>query len=126
MRGTIGYFAPEWTSGMAITAKDDVYSYGMMMFEIISGRRNLKQPNDGKVWLYPTWAANTVITKGQPLTALSVPQRISPSIGALPLLISGSAPIMIKRTIAMADQPGSNGDNSGNPNDYQQKLEEIY
>ncbi|XP_074591142.1 G-type lectin S-receptor-like serine/threonine-protein kinase At2g19130 [Curcuma longa] len=39
-KGTIGYLAPEWIAGVAITAKADVYSYGMMLFEIISGRRN--------------------------------------------------------------------------------------
>lgn len=36
MRGTIGYLAPEWISGVAITPKVDVYSYGMLLFEIIS------------------------------------------------------------------------------------------
>ncbi|TVU01778.1 hypothetical protein EJB05_52774, partial [Eragrostis curvula] len=40
MRGTIGYLAPEWISGTEITSKVDVYSYGMVLFEIISGRRN--------------------------------------------------------------------------------------
>jgi len=40
MRGTIGYLAPEWISGTAITVKADVYSYGMMLFEIISRKRN--------------------------------------------------------------------------------------
>lgn len=40
MRGTRGYLAPEWISGAAITSKADVYSYGMMLFEIISGKRN--------------------------------------------------------------------------------------
>ncbi|PAN38101.1 hypothetical protein PAHAL_7G147200 [Panicum hallii] len=40
MRGTIGYLAPEWISGTAITPKVDVYSYGMVLLEIISGRRN--------------------------------------------------------------------------------------
>lgn len=40
MRGTIGYLAPEWISGEAITAKADVFSYGMMLFEMVSGRRN--------------------------------------------------------------------------------------
>ncbi|XP_048554889.1 G-type lectin S-receptor-like serine/threonine-protein kinase At2g19130 [Triticum urartu] len=39
-RGTIGYLAPEWIYGVAITAKVDVYSYGMVLLEIISGRRN--------------------------------------------------------------------------------------
>ncbi|CAN6358103.1 unnamed protein product [Urochloa humidicola] len=40
MRGTIGYIAPEWISGTAITSKVDVYSYGMVLLKIISGKRN--------------------------------------------------------------------------------------
>lgn len=39
-RGTAGYLAPEWISGVAITAKVDVYGYGMVLMEIISGRQN--------------------------------------------------------------------------------------
>jgi hypothetical protein len=42
VRGTIGYLAPEWITGEAITAKADVFSYGMMLFEIVSGRRNVE------------------------------------------------------------------------------------
>jgi hypothetical protein len=40
VRGTIGYLAPEWITGVAITPKVDVYAYGMVLLEIISGRRN--------------------------------------------------------------------------------------
>ncbi|CAN6228069.1 unnamed protein product [Urochloa humidicola] len=39
-RGTIGYLAPEWISGTAITSKVDVYSYGMVLLEIVSGKSN--------------------------------------------------------------------------------------
>jgi len=42
VRGTIGYLAPEWISGVPITAKGDVYSYGMVLLEIVSGRRNAR------------------------------------------------------------------------------------
>ncbi|KAF6981725.1 hypothetical protein CFC21_000184 [Triticum aestivum] len=40
IRGTAGYLAPEWLSGVAITPKIDVYSFGMVLLEIISGSRN--------------------------------------------------------------------------------------
>ncbi|KAG8081414.1 hypothetical protein GUJ93_ZPchr0007g4030, partial [Zizania palustris] len=42
-RGTVGYLAPEWISGVPITPKVDVYSFGMVLLEIISGTRNSPQ-----------------------------------------------------------------------------------
>ena len=57
MRGTVGYLAPEWISGVAITAKVDVYSYGMMLFEIISGKRNLEPSEARKPGFFPFLAA---------------------------------------------------------------------
>ncbi|CAM0880449.1 unnamed protein product [Alopecurus aequalis] len=57
MRGTIGYLAPEWISGLPITHKADVYSYGMMLLEIISGRRNAEKIKEGKFTYFPIFAA---------------------------------------------------------------------
>ncbi|PKI37975.1 hypothetical protein CRG98_041648 [Punica granatum] len=73
MRGTRGYLAPEWISGVAITAKADVYSYGMMLFEFVSGRRNSAQSDDGKVQFFPTWAAKK-LTEGGDLLELLDPR----------------------------------------------------
>uniref|UniRef100_A0A804RKA0 non-specific serine/threonine protein kinase n=2 Tax=Zea mays TaxID=4577 RepID=A0A804RKA0_MAIZE len=42
MRGTRGYLAPEWL-GSTITEKADVYSFGIVMVEMICGRRNLDE-----------------------------------------------------------------------------------
>ncbi|CAL5041250.1 unnamed protein product [Urochloa decumbens] len=42
VRGTVGYLAPEWIAGVPVTAKADVYSYGMVLLEIVSGRRNAR------------------------------------------------------------------------------------
>lgn len=40
MRGTRGYLAPEWLTSSAISDKTDVYSFGMVLLEIVSGRKN--------------------------------------------------------------------------------------
>ncbi|KAK9167640.1 hypothetical protein Scep_002831 [Stephania cephalantha] len=40
MRGTRGYLAPEWLTSSAISDKTDVYSYGMVLLELVSGRKN--------------------------------------------------------------------------------------
>ncbi|KAI4325253.1 hypothetical protein MLD38_030667 [Melastoma candidum] len=40
LRGTRGYLAPEWITNNPISEKSDVYSYGMVLLEIIGGRKN--------------------------------------------------------------------------------------
>ncbi|XP_057874149.2 G-type lectin S-receptor-like serine/threonine-protein kinase At2g19130 [Cryptomeria japonica] len=62
-RGTRGYLAPEWLSGVPITVKADVYSFGMTLLEIISGRRNSDLSVQESQHYFPTWAA-TQIHKG--------------------------------------------------------------
>ncbi|XP_060672795.1 G-type lectin S-receptor-like serine/threonine-protein kinase At2g19130 [Ziziphus jujuba] len=64
IRGTRGYVSPESISGVAITAKADVYSFGMMIFEIISGRRNSTYHIEGEVSFFPIWAAKITIEGG--------------------------------------------------------------
>ncbi|KAK9121251.1 hypothetical protein Syun_018868 [Stephania yunnanensis] len=73
MRGTWGYLAPEWISGVAITAKADVYSYGMTLLEILGGRRNVETPpsvftstriegaSQEDHWFFPPWAARQIV-----------------------------------------------------------------
>jgi Protein kinase domain/D-mannose binding lectin/S-locus glycoprotein domain/PAN-like domain len=61
MRGTIGYLAPEWIVGTAITAKADVYSYGMMLFEIIFGKRNREQDKEVGTSFFPAFAAQKLV-----------------------------------------------------------------
>ncbi|KAF2951426.1 hypothetical protein DAI22_01g261100 [Oryza sativa Japonica Group] len=45
-RGTLGYMAPEMLVN-ALSAKSDVYSYGMMLFELVGGRRNFELAGSG-------------------------------------------------------------------------------
>ncbi|PON72504.1 S-receptor-like serine/threonine-protein kinase [Parasponia andersonii] len=41
IRGTRGYVAPEWHKRLPITVKADVYSFGIVLLEIICRRRNV-------------------------------------------------------------------------------------
>ncbi|KAK1602805.1 hypothetical protein QYE76_037780 [Lolium multiflorum] len=76
MRGTIGYLAPEWIAGQPVSAKADVYSFGMVLFELVSGRRNSEgygrrdngsgggsevEPAGGPPAFFPVWAAGKIV-----------------------------------------------------------------
>lgn len=41
IRGTRGYMAPEWVYNLPITCKVDVYSYGIVLLELITGKSPL-------------------------------------------------------------------------------------
>ncbi|GKU89203.1 hypothetical protein SLEP1_g3371 [Rubroshorea leprosula] len=66
VRGTRGYLAPEWISNRPVTVKADVYSYGMLLLEIIGGRRNLDMSFDAEDFFYPGWAFKELIN-GTPM-----------------------------------------------------------
>lgn len=69
MRGTRGYLAPEWLSGLPITVKADVYSFGMTLLEIIAGRRNMDGDEESSEMFFPAWAA-TQISSGNAMEVL--------------------------------------------------------
>ncbi|KAI9074759.1 hypothetical protein K1719_043291 [Acacia pycnantha] len=56
LRGTRGYLAPEWITNYAISEKSDVYSYGMILLEIIGGRRNYDQWEGSEKVHFPSYA----------------------------------------------------------------------
>ncbi|KAD3337216.1 hypothetical protein E3N88_32736 [Mikania micrantha] len=47
IRGTKGYVAPEWFRNTPVTVKVDVYSFGVLLLEIISCRKSVKQIESG-------------------------------------------------------------------------------
>ncbi|KAL2324114.1 hypothetical protein Fmac_023172 [Flemingia macrophylla] len=60
-RGTAGYIAPEVFSRNfgAVSHKSDVYSYGMMVLEIVGGRKNITVEVDRSSEIYfPHWIYN--------------------------------------------------------------------
>ncbi|KAL5560336.1 hypothetical protein UlMin_036547 [Ulmus minor] len=64
-RGTRGYVAPEWHKNMPITVKADVYSFGIVLLEIICCRRSVDMdvPEDKVVlpnWVYDCFLGEEV------------------------------------------------------------------
>ncbi|KAL7118091.1 hypothetical protein ACP275_03G113600 [Erythranthe tilingii] len=56
VRGTRGYLAPEWIANLPITSKSDVYSYGMVLMEIVSGKRNFEVSGQTGHKKFTVWA----------------------------------------------------------------------
>ncbi|XWS26222.1 hypothetical protein CRYUN_Cryun26dG0012800 [Craigia yunnanensis] len=56
LRGTRGYLAPEWITNSAISEKSDVYSYGMLLLEIIGGRKNFDPQASSEKSYLPSYA----------------------------------------------------------------------
>ncbi|KAG7992581.1 hypothetical protein I3843_02G134600 [Carya illinoinensis] len=57
LRGTRGYLAPEWITNFAISEKSDVYSYGMVLLEIIGGRKNYNSRANSEKSHFPSYAS---------------------------------------------------------------------
>jgi serine/threonine protein kinase len=56
VRGTRGYLAPEWLANLPITSKSDIYGYGMVLLEIVSGRRNFEVSAETDRKKFSAWA----------------------------------------------------------------------
>ncbi|CAM8896488.1 unnamed protein product [Rhodiola kirilowii] len=69
IRGTFGYLDPEYVSSRAFTKKSDIYSYGVLLFELIGGRN----PQQGLIEYVDLAAMNTSMDGGVCWEELSDP-----------------------------------------------------
>ncbi|XP_073157418.1 G-type lectin S-receptor-like serine/threonine-protein kinase LECRK3 [Henckelia pumila] len=63
IRGTRGYVAPEWFRNMPITVKVDVYSFGILLLELICCRRNVEKGVAEEIlsdWAYDCYKDGTL------------------------------------------------------------------
>ncbi|KAJ9544568.1 hypothetical protein OSB04_024275 [Centaurea solstitialis] len=65
IRGTRGYMAPEWVFNLPITSKVDVYSYGMVILEMITGinpigKRHTRKGNDEIELVVTEWVRDKI------------------------------------------------------------------
>lgn len=84
IRGTKGYLAPEWLLEYGISEKSDIYSYGMVLLEMIGGQRNvtlIEQGNDRarRRWRYFPKIVREKLREGKLMEA--VDQRLLDSGG---------------------------------------------
>lgn len=88
IRGTRGYMAPEWVYNLSITSKVDVYSYGIVVLEMITGRSpttgvritELEAESDHRERLV-TWVREKKM-KGSEAGSSWVDQIIDPALGS--------------------------------------------
>ncbi|KAK1267228.1 putative receptor protein kinase ZmPK1 [Acorus gramineus] len=61
VRGTRGYMAPEWIMNRPITSKVDVYSYGIVVLEMVTGKSHL-DPERLVPWVWEMISGGTTET----------------------------------------------------------------
>ena len=61
-RGTLGYIAPEVISRNFgnVSHKSDIYSYGMLLLEMVGGRKNVDSNLETSQVLHPRWIHNLI------------------------------------------------------------------
>ncbi|XVE78831.1 hypothetical protein DITRI_Ditri14bG0009700 [Diplodiscus trichospermus] len=66
IRGTKGYVAPEWFRNLPVTVKVDVYSFGVLLLEIIYCRKSVvdEENGDGDNLILTYWAYDCYINGG--------------------------------------------------------------
>ncbi|XP_007027451.2 PREDICTED: putative receptor protein kinase ZmPK1 [Theobroma cacao] len=85
VRGTRGYMAPEWVYNLPITSKVDIYSYGIVLLEMLTGRSPAigvpAVKTSGEVWQQSLeeWVKGK--KNGAAATTSWVVELIDPAIG---------------------------------------------
>ncbi|XP_054780294.1 putative receptor protein kinase ZmPK1 [Prosopis cineraria] len=94
IRGTRGYMAPEWVFNLPITSKVDVYSYGIVVLEMLTGRSATtmgsrsdegEEAQNGRLvtWVREKRKRTTSLEEGSSLTSSCwVEKIIDPAIGS--------------------------------------------
>uniref|UniRef100_A0ACD5TL62 Uncharacterized protein n=2 Tax=Avena sativa TaxID=4498 RepID=A0ACD5TL62_AVESA len=66
--GTYGYMAPEYVMGGNYSVKSDVFSFGVMVLEIVTGKKNsdTMQSKDLLTTMWEHWTSGTVLERMDP------------------------------------------------------------
>src|SRR6185503_4516210 len=67
--GTVGYMAPEQVRGRPVDARADLFNFGLVLYEMLSGQRAFKAGS-------PTETGYATLHREPPLLAKSVPSGL--------------------------------------------------
>ncbi|KAG9446028.1 hypothetical protein H6P81_012156 [Aristolochia fimbriata] len=70
LAGTFGYLAPEYCATGRVTTKADVYSFGVILMELIAGRKVLDESQPDERTHLVTWFRRVMINKDNMVKAL--------------------------------------------------------
>src|SRR5262249_37722540 len=73
--GTVGYMSPEQVKGRAVDHRSDIFSFGAILYEMLSGRRAFHGESSAETM--------SAILKEDPPDLSETNQRISPALGRL-------------------------------------------
>ncbi|XP_071740559.1 probable serine/threonine-protein kinase PBL7 [Rutidosis leptorrhynchoides] len=60
VKGTFGYMDPSYFFSGKLTRKSDVYAFGVVLFEVLSGRQAVDRSIDEEQWSLAVWVQNQI------------------------------------------------------------------
>jgi len=70
--GTVGYMSPEQVRGLPVDARSDVFSFGVVLYELVSGKNPFRRET--------TVATLSAVLEGEPAELASVARAASPAV----------------------------------------------
>ena len=72
--GTVGYMSPEQVRGLPVDARSDVFSFGVVLYELVSGKHPFRRET--------TVGTLSAVLEGAPAELSSVVKGVSPAVSA--------------------------------------------